>query len=73
MKIGIDIMGGDYAPDATISGAILASQELPKDVTIVLIGDEKQIESVLEKRGLSSSRFEIIPTTVVIGMGEHLT
>ena len=30
MKIGIDIMGGDFAPDATISGAISAYNELPK-------------------------------------------
>ena len=32
MKIGIDIMGGDFAPDATVAGAILAYNELPNDV-----------------------------------------
>ena len=42
MKIGIDILGGDFAPDANIAGAVLARKELPQDVTIVLIGDQDQ-------------------------------
>ena len=35
MKIGIDILGGDFAPDANISGAILAKKELPIDASII--------------------------------------
>lgn len=73
MKIGIDIMGGDFAPDATISGAILACSELPKDVKLVLIGDESQIRSGLSAQGADASAFEIVHTTEVIGMGEHPT
>ncbi|MCE3280762.1 MAG: plsX [Bacteroidetes bacterium] len=45
MKIGIDIMGGDFAPEATVSGAILAYNELPKDVRLVLVGDEQLIRA----------------------------
>ena len=52
MKIGIDIMGGDFAPDATISGAILAYNELPKEVKLVLIGDESQIRAGLCSLGV---------------------
>ena len=37
MNIGIDIMGGDYAPEKTIQGAILARKELPEDVNLVLL------------------------------------
>lgn len=73
MKIGIDIMGGDFAPDATISGAVLAYSELPKDVKLVLIGDEGQIRSGLSAQGADASAFEIVHTTEVIGMGEHPT
>lgn len=73
MKIGIDIMGGDFAPDATISGAVLAYSELPKDVKLVLIGDEGQIRSGLAAKGADVSAFEIVHTTEVIGMGEHPT
>lgn len=73
MKIGIDIMGGDYAPEATISGAILAYNELPKDVRLVLIGDEEQIRNGLAKCGADAKNFDIVHTTEVIGMGEHPT
>lgn len=73
MKIGIDIMGGDYAPEATIAGSILAYKELPKDVRLVLIGDEEQIRSGLAQKGADVANFDIVPTTEVISMGEHPT
>ena len=37
MKIGIDILGGDFAPDANLAGAVLAKKELPEDVKIAVI------------------------------------
>lgn len=70
MRIGIDIMGGDYAPKTTTEGAILAQQELP-DIDLVLIGDESQIIPILEEKGADRSKFSIVHTTEVIGMGEH--
>lgn len=73
MKIGIDIMGGDFAPDATVAGAILAYNELPKDVRLVLIGDKDQILAALEKDGADQNNFEIVHSTEIIGMGEHPT
>lgn len=73
MKIGIDIMGGDFAPDATISGAVLAYKELPESVKLVLIGDEGQIRDGLSAKGADETKFEIVHTTDVIGMGEHPT
>ena len=41
MRIGIDIMGGDYAPSKTLHGAILAVKEFPKNTTLVLFGKKK--------------------------------
>lgn len=73
MRIGIDIMGGDFAPDATVSGAILAYNELPKDVRLVLIGDKEQIIACLAKEGADEKNFDIVHTTEIIGMGEHPT
>jgi glycerol-3-phosphate acyltransferase PlsX len=73
MKIGIDAMGGDFAPDAAVSGAVLALKELPKTVRLVLIGDKDQIVPIIEKRGANPSDFDIVHTTDVIGMGEHPT
>lgn len=73
MKIGIDIMGGDFAPDATVSGAILAYNELPSTVRLVLIGDKEQIISSLTEKGADSNNFDIVHASEVISMGEHPT
>jgi len=66
-------MGGDFAPQSQIDGAIEARAELPADVVIVLVGDEKIIRSKFEEKGASLDGFEIVATTEVIGMGEHPT
>lgn len=71
MKIGIDVMGGDYAPDAIIEGASLALKELDNSVSIVFIGDEKQTLELTERYSVDKSRFELIPSYEVIKMGEH--
>ncbi|NDF60630.1 MAG: phosphate acyltransferase PlsX, partial [Crocinitomicaceae bacterium] len=73
MKIGIDILGGDFAPDANISGAILAQKKLEGNATIVLIGDENQINEELETRGVNKSLFEIVHAPDVITMHDHPT
>jgi glycerol-3-phosphate acyltransferase PlsX len=73
MKIGIDIMGGDHAPDATIAGSILAYKALPKDVRLVLIGDQELIHKGLAKHGADASNFDIVHASEVISMGEHPT
>jgi glycerol-3-phosphate acyltransferase PlsX len=73
MKIGVDIMGGDFAPVETINGALLAAAELPPAVRLVLLGDAEAINTGLKKSGADTGRFDIIPTTEVIGMGEHPT
>jgi phosphate acyltransferase len=71
MKIGLDVMGGDFAPDAIVSGAILAYKELPSDTKIVLIGNKPDILRVCEIEGFDSGNFEIVHAEEVIGMGEH--
>ncbi|MEM9859056.1 MAG: phosphate acyltransferase PlsX [Bacteroidota bacterium] len=73
MKIALDAMGGDFAPDSTVQGAILASRELPKDCSLVLIGDRGLIESKLNEFGSSHDNLEIVNAPDVIEMGEHPT
>jgi len=73
MKIGIDILGGDFAPDANISGAILANNELPGDTTIVLIGDKDQILSGLSSLDANPADFEIVHAPDIITMHDHPT
>jgi glycerol-3-phosphate acyltransferase PlsX len=73
MRIGIDIMGGDYAPQKTVHGAILALSDLPDNITIVLFGKQDEIISELKYHKFSSRKFEIIDCSEVINMDEHAT
>ncbi|MDX5347626.1 MAG: phosphate acyltransferase PlsX [Hymenobacteraceae bacterium] len=73
MRIALDAMGGDFAPEATVEGAILASQQLADDVEIVLIGKEEVIRKELDKHGYSSTRISVVNASEVIEMGEHPT
>lgn len=74
MKIGIDAMGGDFAPKAVISGAILAQKEFDSSsIRIVLVGDEKVIQQTILEEGGNATQFDIVHAPDVIGMGEHPT
>jgi glycerol-3-phosphate acyltransferase PlsX len=71
MKIGLDVMGGDYAPVSTVKGAILAKKEMPPDVEVALIGDAGAIEDICREENFDPGNFIVIPTTQVIGMSDH--
>ncbi len=73
MKIGFDIMGGDFAPKNCLDGAIMAVSELPADVTIVLIGDSAKAKSYLTEQKADLSRFEFVHASETLEMGEHPT
>lgn len=71
MRIGIDVMGGDYAPQEIVKGVIAASREIPGDVKLVLLGNKEIIKSIFENENQSlSSSFEIINCSEVINMGD---
>ena len=71
MRIGIDGMGGDFAPENVVMGVIQASGVVSSDSTIVLYGDQAQIESILEREKFSGNNVEIVNAPSVIEMGEH--
>lgn len=73
MKIALDAMGGDFAPDSTVKGAALASQELPDGVKIVLVGKEDVIHSKLQEHQIDDPNIEVYHAPEVIGMSEHPT
>ena len=64
MKIVIDAMGGDNAPQATVEGAVQAINEYGID--IILTGDKEQIEKELESKAYDKNKLEIIHTTQII-------
>jgi glycerol-3-phosphate acyltransferase PlsX len=73
MRIGIDISGGDFAPDANLNGAILAQKDLPKSARLTLIGDEHVIVDNLHKNGIDSTEFDIVHAPDVITFHDHPT
>lgn len=73
MKIGLDVMGGDFAPQATLAGAILARQSLSKKDHIVLIGKQELIHDELIAMNAHPEDFIIADATEVIGMDDSPT
>ena len=71
MRIGLDVMGGDFAPDAIIEGAVDSLEHLSDNEKLVLIGDEGSILRKLSELNIEPSLFEIVHTSQVIEMGDH--
>lgn len=71
MRIGVDAMGGDYAPSAIIAGAIDAQKQLVAEQRIVLFGDEKIIVNSLQELHANPLDFDIVNCTEVIEMGDN--
>jgi len=71
MNIGLDIMGGDFAPASSIGGAILALQSLPVSDILFLFGNEELIKQELSKRNIESERLRIVHAPEVIGMSDQ--
>lgn len=70
MIIGVDAMGGDYAPLEAIKGVLLARQVMP-DADLVLFGNQTVIQDVLVGLDQNPSDFNIVHAPENIEMGEH--
>lgn len=68
MKIIVDAMGGDYAPEVVIEGAIAAVKEY--DTQVVLVGDEEKIRVLLKKSRYQGDKIQIHPSQEIIEMSE---
>lgn len=73
MKIGLDVLGGDFAPKATMQGALMALKDLPSSDQLVLIGDEEKILEFLKQENVSPGNFEIVHAPDLIEMDEQPT
>ena len=71
IRVGLDAMGGDFAPEVAVKGAVMALDALADGSRIVLFGDEGRIRNILEVEGCSAERFDIVATTEVIEMYDH--
>lgn len=73
MNIGLDVMGGDYAPNVVIAGAVLAQKHLSNSERITLFGDENAILRLLKNENANVSDFDIVHCSEVIAMGDNPT
>ena len=71
IRIGLDVMGGDFAPEAAVKGAIMALDAIGSHDRIVLFGDEARIRAILAEEGCEADRFDIVATSQVIEMSDH--
>jgi glycerol-3-phosphate acyltransferase PlsX len=68
MKIIVDAMGGDFAPDVVVAGTVAAVKEYGVEVT--LVGYQSAIESLLKKNNYNGSNISIVPAQEVVEMSE---
>ncbi len=70
MRIAVDAMGGDRAPEVPVAGALSALHELRGDFEIVLVGHRERIEPYLAARGTPEGRLRIHHASQVVDMDE---
>lgn len=70
MRLAVDVMGGDHAPDAILKGAVAALPHLADDDQLVLVGPRTLIEDYLHERKVRDERVRIEHAPEVIGMDE---
>lgn len=70
MKIGIDAMGGDYAPLEAVKGSATAARLHP-DFHLVLYGDQQAIADICAQENIDPVLFTVVHCPEVIEMSEH--
>lgn len=70
IRIALDAMGGDFAPEAPVEGALLALDDLPASCEILLVGRTADIQAVLDRRGAPRERIRIVEAPELIEMAE---
>lgn len=73
MNIGIDMMGGDFAPLEAVKGILLYINNSDTSVNIYCIGDEAVVKPLMEEYPVSSPNLHFIHASEVIGYHEHPT
>ncbi|HRX93599.1 MAG TPA: phosphate acyltransferase PlsX [Chitinophagaceae bacterium] len=73
MVIGIDMMGGDFAPLETVKGVelYLSGHNIP--ARLLLVGDEAQLTPLLKKHKIPMNHVDVVHAPQTIGMFEHPT
>jgi glycerol-3-phosphate acyltransferase PlsX len=73
MNIGLDMMGGDFAPLEAVKGAAEFIKDAAADIHLTLIGDEEQVKAHLINHPIPADKYTIVHAAQVIEMNEHPT
>ena len=73
MNIGLDMMGGDFAPLEVIKGVLHYLSEQNSSAHLTLIGDETQVKGLLKELKVPTTNITVIHAEQVIDMHEHPT
>lgn len=71
MRIAVDAMGGDHAPEVTVEGAVAAAREL--GIPTFLVGDSERIRPLLQKKSVPAGSIEIVHAPDVVSMDDPAT
>jgi glycerol-3-phosphate acyltransferase PlsX len=70
MKVALDAMGGDFAPDVTVAGAIEAVSEYDSDIEVILVGDKQRLNESLKNKRYPPDRLSVLHASEVVEMHE---
>ncbi len=73
MTIGLDMMGGDFAPLEAVKGLQLFLSGNDAPATVFLFGDEAVLQPLLQEYAIPAGRYRIVHAPQVIDMHEHPT
>jgi glycerol-3-phosphate acyltransferase PlsX len=70
IRIALDAMGGDFAPEVPIQGALMALGEISAQCELLLVGPKAVVEAELAKQGGPKPNLRLVDAAEVVGMGE---
>ena len=73
VRVALDAMGGDFAPDREVESALLAVREFGDELDLVLVGDEAVLREKLSLSGKDAERLSIVHAGQIITMGDSPT
>lgn len=73
IKIVVDAMGGDFAPLNDVSGAVIAAEEKPDSLEIILVGKKDKIEGELFKHKVKLNNIRVVNAEEIVTMEDSPT
>lgn len=69
-RIALDAMGGDFAPDIPVEGAVEALDDLPDSCEVRLVGKEAEVAAALAKHNVPEDRISIVDAPETVSMSD---